>query len=207
MRYRLRTVLLVVTLIACGIAWLDHRANRHRRQRQAVAQISRLGGCVAFVGGSKFEPPTSNTAFADLAAWFNDAIHPRTAWKIMFANYGARTTSIGDDDIPSLIPVIKDLPDIAEVRFIGAGVSHDGVARLRRELRNVQISTMMMKPETELTDIQKLRREERLIREHYERLGWEDPQVREEVEKFRRIWFELRDLQSSSTSSAAGTSG
>ncbi|EMI28902.1 MAG: hypothetical protein CMM00_07625 [Rhodopirellula sp.] len=81
------------------------------------------------------------------------------------------------------------------------------MARLRRELRNVQISTMMMKPETELTDIQKLRREERLIREHYERLGWEDPQVREEVEKFRRIWYELRDLQSSSTSSAAGTSG
>ena len=66
---------------------------------------------------------------------------------------------------------------------------------------------MVMKPETELSDIQKLRREERLIREHYERLGWEDTQVREEVEEFRRIWHELRDLQNNSTSSAAGTSG
>ena len=192
MRFQLRSILLIVTLIAVFLALLTYRANRHLQRRNALSQISRLGARVAFVGGSEFEPPPPNSVFAELRCWFNDAIRPRTPWKIMFANYRGFTTSVTDDDLPLLISAIENLPNVVEVRFLGADVTRDTVVGLRREFPDVNISGPMTKPRREISDEQRLQRELRITREHYERKGWDEKELHELLEEFRRDWYELR---------------
>lgn len=200
MRYRMRTILAFTAAFACCFAWLNSRADQNRRQRQAIQQIWRMGGAVAFVGGSSFEQPSSKSRWAmvEFRAWLNDAILGRTARKLVIANYKEFRSSVDDDDIPGLVRAIRLMPELEEVRIRNTGITCEGVLWMRRELPNVRISLWSTEPtaasQRELSDIERLNRELLDMQEHYERLGYDETQIRHELEEFRSIWHELREI-------------
>ncbi|PHQ36356.1 hypothetical protein CEE69_02820 [Rhodopirellula bahusiensis] len=182
------------------MAWLDSRAKHNRRQRQAIQQIWRMGGGVAYVGGSRFEQPPfdSHRVVVEFTAWLNDAIDNRTARKLIIADDGDFRSSVVDDDIPRLVLAIQAMPELEEVRIRNTGITRDGVNRMRRELPDVDILLWSTKPSAviprEVSDTQRLKRELLKIREHFERRGYDESKVGLEIEEFRSIWLELSEF-------------
>jgi uncharacterized protein (TIGR03067 family) len=147
MRFRLRTILAVVTVLACGLAWLNVRAKRNRDQREAVQAFWRMGGGVAFAGGARFEQPSGEPIWmVELKSWLKDAIQGRTARKLILADWNDFHTSVSDDDIPTLVRILEAMPDLEEVRIRNTGITPEGVARLRREVPRVHVSLWSTSP-------------------------------------------------------------
>ncbi|EMB19226.1 putative secreted protein [Rhodopirellula europaea 6C] len=147
MRFRLRTILAVVAILACCLAWLNVRAKRNRDQREAVQTFWRMGGGVAFAGGSEFEQPSGEPNWmVEFKSWIKDAIHGRNAWKLILADWGDFRASASDDDIPRLVRVLKAMPEVEEVRIRNTGITPEGASRLRREVPGVHVSFWSTNP-------------------------------------------------------------
>lgn len=138
MRFRLRTILALVAALACCLAWLNIRAKRNRDQREAVQAIWRMGGGVAFAGGSGFEQPSGDLNWKfEFKSWLRDAIQGRNARKLILSDWGDFRASVSDDDIPQLVRVLKVMPELEEVKIRNTGITPEGVSRLRREVPGI----------------------------------------------------------------------
>jgi hypothetical protein len=74
-RYRIRTVLLVFSILAMGFAYFAHKAHNAARQRRVISEVRKSGGQVFFTDGTIWNGEFEWTAPPPTTGWsgyFND---------------------------------------------------------------------------------------------------------------------------------------
>jgi len=130
MRYRLRTLLIVMA--ALGV-WLGLRVNVSRRQRAAVAAIQRLGGTVYF------EHQMKHDSRGRLVAIPNAPLpHPGWLRPVAERVFPSGVASVRLRDTPATdrdLELLKSLPRVRYLDLANTNISDEGlvvVGRLRR---------------------------------------------------------------------------
>ncbi len=141
-RFSLRTLFVIVTLVAIVLAWGVLRPLAYQRHKaQAAATIHALGGDVVRCGGSLDGTPGGNW----LARLFRAADATDALWEVRLENCKVTAdelrkleqctwirrldlsgTAIGDEAIPSILTLTK----LRELRLAGTQVTDEGIAQL-----------------------------------------------------------------------------
>jgi hypothetical protein len=131
-QFSLRSLMIVVAVVAVPCAWLGHKIEQKRRQRDAIEAIRRIGGRVEF--GYQLDSNGAQLA--------GDRQPPGALWlrKLLGDDFFADVksvdlsgTEVRDDDLQDL----DELPDLEFLELNGtritdAGLVHvDGLRRLR----------------------------------------------------------------------------
>jgi len=91
-QFSLRTLLIVVTLVGCGLGWLGFKVREARRQEVAVAAIEKLGGQVAY-----------DDQFDSLGNYVGKVVPPGPAWlRELLGNDFFRNVRTVDLTLPTL---------------------------------------------------------------------------------------------------------
>jgi hypothetical protein len=121
-QYRLRTLLILMTLLAVWMSWISHRA---RQQKFAVEKIQALGGTVNYdyqkITGDvyHFNDQASPSGPEWLRKLFGDEYFQNVVWVTL------SKTTVTDDDLA----ILKNLTDLKglnlnETKITGSGLVH-----------------------------------------------------------------------------------
>jgi len=133
LRFRLRTLLICVTLIAIAFGWLALYVDQRRKQHRAAVAIQNLGGRVGYdfqmnssmnssfpFGGSVDQKATSNVPEIFQSLLGNDIFHD-----VVYVWLGG--DRIANKDLANF----EDLPHVKQLYISGYGVTAEGLLHLR----------------------------------------------------------------------------
>lgn len=133
LRFSLRGLIVLVSLVCLGLGWWSDRAGR---QRRAIAAVERAGGYVSFAQGHTSVDPPADRRPAWAPRWLPEAYfeRPRGVW---FAGATARGFSF-----------LRDLPTLESASFVSCpGVSDADLAALAT-LRRLELVCLIRTPVT-----------------------------------------------------------
>jgi hypothetical protein len=139
-QYRLRTLLIVMTLLA---VWMAHISHRARQQKLAVERIQRLDGWVPVEYAHEEpyiifpEPPPDPTISEFLRGnqppsgpvWLRNFLGDDYFQTVVALDLGHRNIrSVNDDDLSLLL----DLPDLKILKLDKCDITDDGLACVKK---------------------------------------------------------------------------
>src|SRR5215471_19817094 len=112
LRYSLRTLLLLMTILCI---WLGLQVNAARRQREAVAAILKAGGDIAFdyqlirqPDGTLTKNPKPQEASPNAPRWLREYLGDEYFRRVEWVNVSKKTLSESDFQKLSELPDLKD---------------------------------------------------------------------------------------------------
>jgi hypothetical protein len=131
-QFSLRSLLIAVAVVAVPCAWLGHKIEQKRRQRDAVEAIRRLGGRVKFGDQIDFDGvPLAGDRRPPGPLWFRELLGDDFFADVKSVDLS--WTEVRDDDLQHLdkFPNLEFL-GLNRTRITDAGLSHvGGLRRLR----------------------------------------------------------------------------
>jgi hypothetical protein len=135
-QFRLRTLLIVTTVVAVTAGWLGRWIERNRRQSEIVEAITSSGGYVYF----------------DYERWGKGWTHgpngPGWLRSLLGENVfsevdcvGLSDTSVSDADLPGIEKSMKELGHVTTLDVARTKISAGGAKRLKAALPNCQVLT------------------------------------------------------------------
>jgi Leucine-rich repeat (LRR) protein len=123
-QYRLRTLLIIMTVFAAYMAMISHRA---RQQKLAVEKIRALGGRLSYdyqkVKGMKFVK--NSRAFPPGPAWLRNLIGEDYFQTVVCIELGK--TAVADDDLS----VLECMPNLECLSLIETNITSNGLVHLK----------------------------------------------------------------------------
>jgi hypothetical protein len=141
-QFSLRTLLIVVTLLALPLCWLGLKVDEARQQQTAVVAIRKLGGFVAY--DYQFDSQGHDLPGATLPgpAWLHSLLGDdffRNVYGVILLD-----PSVKDADLEQL----KALTQLRYVSVFGTNVTDVGVAKLQEALPDCKIDRSGLLPIT-----------------------------------------------------------
>ena len=128
LQFSLRTMILIMLLIGCGLGWFAHERKQARDQRKAAMEIKQLGGVAMQCG--RYEP--QNGWKSRVPSWLKRILGDDVFLTISYVSL--RKSKATDKDLVRLraFPQLKEL-DLSESHITDAGLVHlDGTPRLQK---------------------------------------------------------------------------
>jgi hypothetical protein len=132
-QFGLRTLLIVVTVVAVPSAWLGHKIEQKRRQRDAIEDIRRIGGRVEFGYQLDFDGvPLANDRQPPGALWLRKLLGDDFFADAKSVDLSG--TEVRDDDLQDL----DELPDLEFLGLNGTRITDGGLVHVG-ELRRLRM--------------------------------------------------------------------
>jgi hypothetical protein len=128
-QYRLRTLLIVMTLLA---VWMAHISHRARQQKMAVEKVHRLGGTVEYdfrvtknitTGFPSHDPQAKPPG----PAWLRNFLGDDYFQTVVVLGLGGNKT-VTDDDLA----LLSDMPDLKVLNLDETNITDDGLAYVKK---------------------------------------------------------------------------
>ena len=150
LQFSLRTLLVVMLVLGCGLAWFAREVEREWAQREAAVTIRKMGGRVEYVAVSGGMIPTA-------VAWLGGLIdHDLSGYVASVSLKGTRVSDAGLVHLQRLTQLVElnldntqvsdaglvHLQGLTQLRWLSlheTRVSDAGVAELHKTLRNCTI--------------------------------------------------------------------
>jgi hypothetical protein len=130
-QYRLRTLLLLMTVVA---VWMGFWADRARRQEQAVNKVQELGGHLAFAFQFDSQGNWKKNPKPKAPAWVRNAIGEHYFLSVTILNFDE-----GSDPTDEDLTVLRDLPDLRELTLMnGRRITDQGLMNIS-ELKQLRV--------------------------------------------------------------------
>ena len=142
-RFHLRSLLIVVLAAALGLAWFARQLRRESEQWALIAQLSQVG-----IYPVEYEPNSAGFALQAMPVsaqqWLTPSVLKWTFFHCpsrlsAFSALRKKRTSVGDDDVPDLINMLRRFPYLKSVSFQHGQVSLKAQERIRKALPGVEV--------------------------------------------------------------------
>jgi hypothetical protein len=145
-RFSLRTLLIVVTVLAVPLGWVGWRLRQVRREQATIAWVVEIGGRVYFPSGASGAAGGERSWWVkNTAKWFGER-----AWGVHFRNKqvsdlsplvelkNLKTLNFRDTQVSDLTPLAA-LESLNQLLIYNTQVSYEQVQELRQALPNCVI--------------------------------------------------------------------